>query len=308
MVVLIVVLGLLFIFLAVIFYFFCVAFVKRDVGNMDDVNAPCNKVLGEFKEPIAKGIEYINSTPHKWVETVSFDGLKLKGRYYDNAKKNTVIIFHGYRSSAARDMSCAVQMYSSFGFNVLLVDQRAHGRSEGRLITFGVKESRDVLSWVNFVTEKYAPQKIVLGGMSMGATTVLLATSQGLPPTVKAVVADCGYTSPVDIIKIVAEKDFKIKADFFIPFLDLFCRIFGKFSIVNISTVDSLKNCKIPVMMIHGEADGFVPCEMSKQAIKSCNEKSRLLTVDGADHGFSFLIDKPRVLQEIKDFLISADC
>lgn len=306
MVLLISILGLIFILAAVVIYFFCVAFVKRDVGNMDDVYAPCNNILGEFREPIRQGIEYINNTPHKWVETISFDGLKLMGRYYDNGFERTAIIFHGYRSSAARDMSCAVQMYTGFGFNVLLVDQRAHGRSEGKLITFGVKESRDVISWVDFVTKKYEPKEILLGGMSMGATTVMLSTNKGLPKNVKAVIADCGYTSPVDIIKVVAKREFKINAGWFMPLMDLCCRAIGGFSIKNASTIEVLKSCDLPVLMIHGEADGFVPCEMSKQAIKSCNGKSRLLTVENADHGFSFLTDKPRVLNEIKEFINSA--
>ena len=306
MVVLICLLGIIFILAAIVLYFFCVAFVKRDIGDIDNVDADCNRILGEFREPIRQGIEYINSTSHKWVETISFDGLKLMGRYYDNGFERTAIIFHGYRSSAARDMSCAVKMYTGFGFNVLLVDQRAHGRSEGKLITFGVKESRDVVSWANFVNQKYEPKEILLGGMSMGATTVMLSTNKGLPKNVKAVIADCGYTSPVDIIKVVAKREFKINAGWFMPLMDLCCRAIGGFSIKNASTIEVLKSCDLPVLMIHGEADGFVPCEMSKQAIKSCNGKSRLLTVENADHGFSFLTDKPRVLNEIKEFINSA--
>lgn len=308
MVVLIVILGLAFVFCAVLLYCFSIAFVKYNVGNVDDVNDNCNKVLGKYKEIIGKGIEYINSTPHKWVETVSFDGKKLRGRYFDNNSNKTIIVFHGYRSAALRDFSCALQMYSSFGFNVLMVDQRSHGRSEGKLITFGVKESFDAVSWVDFVNQKFAPEKIVLGGMSMGATTVMLAPEKGLPENVKAIIADCGFTSPVDIIKSVGKKNCGINVSFFIPFMDFCCRIFGGFSIKNVSTVESLKKCNLPVLMIHGSADGFVPCEMSRQAIKSCNEKSRLLEVNGADHGLSFLVDKPKVLSSIKEFLENAGC
>lgn len=308
MIALIILLGLVLVFAVIVLYFFIVAFVKLNGGNMDDVNDPCNKVLGKYKGIIAEGINHIRNTPHKWVETMSFDGLKLMGRYYDNNSTKTIIIFHGYRSSASRDFSCALQMYSSFGLNVLMVDQRSHGRSEGKLITFGVKESYDVLSWVDFVNEKYAPEKIALGGMSMGATTVLLSAEKGLPQNVKAIIADCGFTSPVDIIKLVGKKNFGVNASFFIPFLDFCCRIFGRFSIKNVTTVESLKKCSLPVLMIHGSDDGFVPCEMSRQAIKSCNQKSRLLEVPGADHGFSFLVDKPKVLSEIKEFLKKADC
>ena len=157
MVALIVVLSVVFLIFMVMLYFFCFTFVRLNIGNFDDVNDPCNRVLGEYKEVVGKGIERINSTPCKWVETYSFDKLCLKARYFDNGQKNTMIFFHGYRSSSSRDFSCALKMYMDLGFNVLLVDQRAHGRSEGRLITFGIKESRDVVSWTEFLNKKYSP-------------------------------------------------------------------------------------------------------------------------------------------------------
>ena len=302
----IVFLVLILVFFLVMLYFFRITFVKMNMGNFDDVNDPCNSVLGEFKEAVGKGIEHINSTPCKWVETYSFDKLCLKARYFDNGKKNTVILFHGYRSSAGRDFSCALKLYTDLGFNVLLVDQRAHGRSEGRLITFGVKESRDVISWIDFANKKYAPEKILLGGMSMGATTVLLAAGTKLPENVKAVVADCGYTSPVEIIKIVAKNFLKIKADIFIPFLNIFCRLFGGFSIKGVSTLKSLKKCEIPVIFIHGKADTFVPCEMSERAFAVCNEKSRIVIIDKAYHGMSFLVDESEITNQLREFV--ANC
>ena len=302
----IVFLVLILVFFLVMLYFFRITFVKMNMGNFDDVNDPCNSVLGEFKEAVGKGIEHINSTPCKWVETYSFDKLCLKARYFDNGKKNTVILFHGYRSSAGRDFSCALKLYTDLGFNVLLVDQRAHGRSEGRLITFGVKESRDVISWIDFANKKYAPEKILLGGMSMGATTVLLAAGTKLPENVKAVVADCGYTSPTEIIKIVAKNFLKIKADIFIPFLNIFCRLFGGFSIKGVSTLKSLKKCEIPVIFIHGKADTFVPCEMSERAFAVCNEKSRIVIIDKAYHGMSFLVDESEITNQLREFV--ANC
>lgn len=290
-------------FIAVILYFFSIAFVKHNLGDVDDMDSEINKPLREYKEKISKGIEYNNTRSHKWVKTLSYDGLQLMARYYDNGYKNTIILFHGYRSSALRDFSCAVEMYTKMGFNILLCDQRSHGRSEGRLITFGVKESRDVLSWIDFVEKQYKPQKIVLGGMSMGATTVLLSLKYKLPDEVKAAVVDCGFTSPVDIIKKVGKQSFKINASFFIPFLNLACKLFGKFSITEDSTVDAVKNSKIPIMFIHGEDDGFVPCEMSKKAYSCANENCKMLLIKGANHGLSFLVDEESVTSGIKEFL-----
>ena len=291
------------IFTATIIYFFTVAFVKMKKGDLEDINHRENRMLIPYRDIVEKGLEFIRKSPYVWVETVSFDGLRLAARYYDNGKNKTILLFHGYRSAAARDFCVAVEMYSKMGFNVLLADQRAHGRSEGRLITFGVKESRDVISWVEYVNAKYGTEKIALGGMSMGATTVLLACGRGLPDNVKCIVADCGFSSPADIIKIVAKKNFKINADFFLPLLDLCCKIFGNFSIMGISTEDALKKVKIPVFFIHGESDGFVPCDMSKKGFEAISDRAELVTVYGADHGMSFLKDTEKVYTGLEKFL-----
>jgi len=279
------------------------AFVKQNMGNVDDVDAPVNKPLEHYKEKIRKGIDFINSTPHKWVNVISFDGLKLAARYFDNGSDRTIILFHGYRSSAARDFSCAVGMYLSFGFNILLCDQRSHGRSEGRLITFGIKESRDVITWVNFIRNKFGTENIILDGMSMGATTVLLSPSHGLPPCVKGIIADCGFTSPVDIIKKVAKDSFKINAGGLLPVLNLGCKLFGKFSIYELNTLDSVKNFNGKILYVHGKKDNFVPCEMSERAYNVSQDKSTLVIVDEAGHGLSFLVDTALVESELKKFL-----
>lgn len=291
------------IFTAVVFYFFALAFIKQNMGDVDDVDAPVNKPLEKHKEVIRVGIEHIRSTEHKWHYTVSFDGLKLAARYFNNNSDTTVILFHGYRSSAARDFSCAVKMYMDFGFNVLLCDQRSHGRSEGTLITFGVKESRDALVWAEYTVEKLGAERIILGGMSMGATTVLLSLGLSLPEQVKIAIVDCGFTSPVDIIKKVAKDSFKINATPFLPILNLCCKIFGNFSLYGVNTIDILKNSDIPVLMIHGKADKFVPCSMSEEAFRVCNSKCRLVTVNDAQHGLSFLIDPETVKSSIREFI-----
>lgn len=284
-------------------YFFSVAFVKHDIGNVDDLNDKINKPLAKYKAQIQNGMDYINSKNPIWVETVSFDGLRLAARYFENKSDKTILLFHGYRSSALRDFSCAIKMYTELGFNILLCDQRSHGRSEGKLITFGIKESRDVISWVEYVNDVYEPEKIVIDGLSMGATTVILACRFPLSENVKAVIADCGFTSPSDIMKEVGKRSFKINAGFILPFLDFACRIIGKFSFLGISTVNVLKKSKLPVLFIHGEADGFVPCEMSKCGFESAPEGSEILLVPGADHGLSFLIDENSVKSALKKFL-----
>lgn len=295
--------ALLLILIAVLCYFFSIAFVRVNRAVSEGVNFNDSETFSKYSDIIRSGADFINMQPHRWVFTTSFDGVKLAARYYNQNSDKTILLFHGYRSSALHDFCCAVKPYYEMGFNILLVDQRSHGRSEGKLITFGVKESRDVLTWINFLNARYGEKQLVLGGISMGGTTVLLATGEELPQNVKAVISDCGFTSPKDIIKKVAKQSFRINAAPVLPLMDLGCRIFGSFSIMTASTVEAVKNTEIPILFIHGEDDNFVPCEMSRLTYEAAGDRCYLLTVPGADHGLSYLVDKNTVTQRIESFL-----
>ncbi len=290
-------------FVAIVLYFFSIAFVRKSGSKVDSLDNTLNDALKPYSALIDKGIEFIRKTPHKWYYTTAFDGKKLAARYYDNNSTCTIFLFHGYRSGAEHDFSCAVEMYYKMGFNILLVDQRAHGRSEGKLITFGVNESRDVVSWAEFVNEKFSPKQLIISGISMGATTVLLSLNHNLPQNVKGVIADCGFTSPQDIIEKVGKDSFKVNAHFFIPFLNAACKLFGKFSITEDSTVDAVKSTELPILFIHGKKDNFVPCEMSERTFAGCKENCRIFLAQEAGHGLSFLTDTDSVLSELKSFL-----
>lgn len=281
------------------------AFVRKNQPFVDDIDAPENEFLKDYYDIVKDGMKYIETAEHKWVRTKSFDGLCLAARYYPKENSNTtIILFHGYRSSAKRDFSCAVKMYADLGLNVLLVDQRSHGKSEGRLICFGVKERRDVLSWIDFVLKNYGEQtKIFLGGMSMGATTVLLSAGLKLPPNVKGIIADCGFTSPVEIIAKVAKQHFRVKGNILIPLMSLFCRVFGHFGIYGISTVDALKSSGVPVLLFHGEADDFVPVEMSRKNYENADCEKEIHTVPNASHGFSYFLDTEGVASRVRSFV-----
>lgn len=290
------------IFIGVLFIFFNMAFVRRKGEDIDDLNSASNASLRPFIDRLQPGMDFINDFPVKEHYIVSFDSLTLYGRYFDNNSDKTVLLFHGYRSSAAHDFCGALKFYYDNGFNILLVDQRSHGKSQGRLITYGVKESRDVVDWCEFINAKYSPKSIVLSGISMGASTVLFSLKYKLPDNVKCVIADCGFTSPAEIIKKVARQSFKIDARFYLPFLNAMAKIFGRFSVYE-STVDALKENKLPMMLIHGEADKFVPCEMTREALKAAGESAKAVFVKEADHGISFLIEPERVSREISAFL-----
>lgn len=278
---------------------FKTAFVRNNVRLMDlDSDS-----LAEFKEMFCEGFKYIDNTPYKQVATKSYDGLRLEGRFYKNYSDTTIILFHGYRSDGRFDFACVVQYYMKLGLNVLVVDQRASGKSEGRLITYGIKERHDVARWIEFVNKEFPSKNIFLSGVSMGASTVMMASNLNLPDNVRGIIADCGFTSAPDIIKRVARKSFKINASLILPLLNMGCKVFGKFSLYEIDCVKALSESDIPIFFIHGKCDDFVPCEMSEICYDAARGEKYIYLVDGADHGVSFLRDPDNIQKLISDFV-----
>ena len=259
--------------------------------------------LAEYKDVLNEGLNFVNSLESERVYIKSFDGLSLAASYYNNNSDTTILLFHGYRSDGKFDFACAVKYYLEMGLNILIVDQRANGESEGILTTFGIKERRDVVSWAHFINEKYAPQNLFLSGVSMGATTVLMASNLDLPKNVRGIIADCGFTSATDIIKKVAKQAFKINATPIIPILNLMCKILGNFSLYETTAVKALSESDIPVFFIHGRCDGFVPCEMSEISYRAARAEKHICIVDNADHGLSFLVDSDNIKKQISEFV-----
>ena len=135
---------------------------------------PAGEVYQPHHEQMIKWIKQARALPHTEVSIRSFDGLKLVGTYYEFEKGAPIdILFHGYHGCAEQDLSGGVYRCQRLGHNVLIVDHRAAGKSEGHVITFGVNESRDAAAWVQYVVENIDPNaQILLGGISMGAATV----------------------------------------------------------------------------------------------------------------------------------------
>ena len=289
---------LLFIVLGLI-WGFKTAFVRNNVRLID----LDSKSLSQYKEQFEIGFKYIDSYKSKRVFTKSYDNLKLAGKYFDNDSDSTIILFHGYRSDGRFDFACAVKYYIDMGLNVLIVDQRASGESEGKLITYGIKERHDVVKWAEFVNRHYAPKNIFLSGISMGASTVMMASNLNLPNNVRGIIADCGFTSASDIIKKVARESFKINATLILPLLNIGCKIYGKFSLDEIDNITALSQSNIPIFFIHGKCDGFVPCEMTEQSYQAAKAEKYICLVDDADHGVSFLKDTKNIKKQIAEFV-----
>lgn len=234
----------------------------------------------------------------------SKDGLKLHAYWIpaENAR-GTVLLAHGYRSTFLVDFGLAFAFYHALGMNILVPHQRSHGKSEGRYITFGVKESEDMQCWIDYHNKTYGDYQMVLSGLSMGASTVLYLADQTLPDNVKCIIADCGFTSPKAILDAVFRSVVHIPSGATLLVTDVLTRIFAKFSLNQKDTRKILTSAKLPVLMIHGEADDYVPCFMTKQGFEACAGEKELLIVEGAGHGLSCLVDKETYTKRILAFL-----
>ena len=294
-----------FIILALILAFcaFCAAFLsgRKNLTDLyfglrgDDVS-PRKKLSRSLIDELVK-YEYED------VYITAFDGKRLFGRYYHVADGAPLQIhFHGYRGMAQRDFAGGALECFKRKHNLLLVDQRAHGKSEGRVITFGIKERFDCLFWAEYAERRFGKDtKILLYGISMGAATVLMASSLPMPSGVVGILADCPYSSPVDIICHVAANG-KIPKFISRFAVTLGARVFGGFNINAASCVEAVKNTKIPIILIHGEADDFVPCDMSRK-ISQAGNNIRFITFKDAKHGVSYLVDREKYMNEVNGFL-----
>lgn len=270
----------------------------------DEHPIPKGKEYEVYRDDMIRWIDSAHALPHRELSIVSRDGLRLYGTYYEKEKGAPIeIIFHGYKGTALRDLSGGIYRCHRLGHNVLVVDHRASGKSDGRVITFGVKECIDCLDWIDHVIKEIDPDaKIFIGGISMGASTVMMASGELLPKNVVGVVADCGYTSTEDIVKKVM-KDMKLPPDLLYPFARLGAILFGHFDPDKRSPIDAMTRCTLPIIFFHGDVDGYVPCCMSEQNFNACiSQKKRLVIVKGADHGLCLPVDVDGYIRELEDF------
>ncbi len=274
--------------------------------NRDRLPSTSSSTYDPYRAEMKRIYHQLADRPCEFVQVTSHDGLTLSGRYYHLRNGAPLDIgFHGYRSSCMTDFSGSSEISFEMGHNLLLIDERAHGKSQGKTITFGILERLDLLTWFSWANDRFGESTpVFLYGVSMGGATVLMAPQKQLPQNVKAIIADCPYASPMEIILHVA-KSMPIPQFLVKPFVILGARIFGGFDIRQTDARKELAQAKIPILILHGEADGFVPCAMSDLVHVNPDCINRH-TFPGADHGISCLVDNARYKRIVMEFVNSA--
>jgi len=277
---------------------------KKQRTPKEEFEIPPGKIYEPHRKQMVAWMKEVQQLPCKEFTITAFDGLRLHGKFYEFAPGAPMeLMFHGYRGNSQRDLCGGVQRCFSLGRSAFIVDQRTSGKSEGNIISFGINEHQDCLKWVEFLVSHFGEDvKIHLTGISMGASTVLMAAGKPLPPQVIGVVADCGFTSAKAIIQKVI-RQMHLPANLLYPFVKWGAKIWGRFDLESYSAIESVKNIKVPVIFAHGLTDDFVPWEMSKENFESCgSEKKHLCTIDNCGHGLAYVIDPERYKKALRTF------
>lgn len=269
---------------------FKMPFLKEDDGsNVDgpnDMMRPTAKKLYAYQEPLKV---IFNNLPFTELEIESFDHLKLKGYLLKGNPKEVVLLAHGYKSSPENDFCDKIKIYQDRGSTVLVIHQRAHGKSEGRYIGFSELEKYDISRWVDKINELYDNPNIYLHGVSMGGASVIHCADMNLK-NIKGIIDDCGFDSIRNITKALIQDMFNI------PYFPL-GYIAGIISIIvaginfdKSKGIECVKNTNIPIVFIHGANDNFVPRRMSEEMYNVCASPCELLIVKDAGHAASYMM------------------
>ena len=304
MVFLFIAIGIIVLILGGALFAYLKAFYSPSKREIMSGQLPDSKQYEEAKKHIKELIGYASSIEFEEIYIKAYDNTTLYGRYYHTKDGAPLqILFHGYKGSPVRDFCGGLLLALKSGFNVIMVDQRAHGKSGGNTICFGVKERYDALSWVKYANERFGNMPIFLTGISMGGATVLMASELDLPKNVVGIIADCPYSSPGEIIRIFC-KNMGLPSKLVYPFAYLGALIYGRCILSKSSAYKAVKNTSLPVLLMHGEEDSFVPCWMSRKIFDKCASKDKFMfTFKGAEHGLSYMSDNDKYESAYNSFI-----
>lgn len=264
----------------------------------------------QYADILAERKAFILEKPHEEVSQTSFDGLKLQASYYPAQEGSTsnkvVICFHGYTSQRMKDFIGLSDYYYRNGYAMLHPDARAHGESEGTYVGFGCLDRKDALGWIRWIIDKHGENvEILLHGISMGGATVLMAGGLDLPPQVKGIISDCGFTSPKEVFTHVLNSMYHLPAFPIIQGADWLNQKLAGYGTDECNAKREVAKAKVPMLFIHGSADTFVPCSMCGELYEACNAPKTKVIIDGAAHAESYFKDMKTYENALNAFIQS---
>ncbi len=260
----------------------------------------------QYASLIGERKQYMMSQPHKDVYCMSDDGLRLHATYFPGSpdSNKVVICFHGYTSEGLNDYIGLSDYYIKRGYGMLLVDERAHGKSEGKYIGFGCLDRKDALVWIHYIIQLCGENvQILLHGTSMGGATVLMASGLNLPVQVKGIISDCGFTSPKYVFTHVLHSMYHLPAFPIIPIADYVNKKKAGYGLDECNAAREVRKATVPALLIHGDADTFVPCAMCHEIYQNYAADKKKLIVKGAAHAESYYKNMAEYEKALDEFI-----
>lgn len=280
---------------------------RQDVLRIDLSEMADMKKWEEYKKFMVPNREWLQTQELEHVTIKARDGITLHADYFpaETESDKLVICNHGYTGTGITNCASVAVFFHNLGYDCLIVDHRGHGQSEGKYIGFGILDRYDCRKWIEYIDSRFCKsKKIVLYGVSMGATTAIMTTGfTDLSDSVKAIIADCAFTSPYDVFAHILKRDYHLMPFPVMNISDSMCRKRAGYGFRDYSTLDALKTNKLPVFFIHGKADNFVPTYMSEQNYKACNSPKEIYLVENAGHGASYYENTEECQKRMKNFL-----
>ncbi|MCX4257130.1 MAG: alpha/beta hydrolase [Oscillospiraceae bacterium] len=289
-----------------------VTLFNRVIPRQDVLRVDLNEMADmakweEYKKVIAPNKEWLFARELEHITIRSRDGLTLHGDFLpaEYQSNKLAICGHGYTGCGLKDCVSIAVFFHRMGYNCLIVDHRAHGKSEGDYVGFGILDRFDMKAWIDCMEKRFEGNaEIVLYGVSMGATiAVMTAGLTSLSPSVKAVVADCAFTSPYDVFAHILKRDYHLPPFPIMNINDMMCRRKAGYGFRDYSTLDAVQATGVPILFIHGKDDDFVPVWMSEKNYKMCRSPKDILIVDNAAHAASYYENKEAYEAKVKGFL-----
>ncbi len=258
----------------------------------------------KYRDRMQLGVDWFESQPKKELHITSRDGLALTAELIEAENPiGLIVAAHGFRSWPSREFALIAKHLYESGYTVLYPYMRAHRKSEGKYITFGVKERFDIAAWAKLLSDMRPELPLFLYGQSMGGATVIMASGLDLPRQTRGVIADSAFHSPRDVIATALTNSYKVPVFPMLPAMDLWARIIAGYSLMDTTCKEALDKTSLPFLFIHGKEDELVPYEMGRQNYAECHTEKEMLSVEGAAHCASYYADPVRYISYLDGFL-----
>lgn len=261
-----------------------------------------SKEESEEKKRIKEQRRIWFESSQKDVYTISSDNFKLHAHLINNNSNVYVIIVHPYEARGSY-MKYFIEKFYNIGFNILAIDLRTHGESEGKIYSLGYLERLDVLAWIKYINDNYNNSKIILYGISMGANAVMMCCNEDGTNNVKVIIEDAGFTNAYEQLKRRLDMAYKFS---FLPIVEatsLMSKIRLGFSFKDIDVKKRVAMSKIPILFIHGDKDELVDYNMVNKLYDACSsEKEKLIIKDG-NHISAVFSNEDLYWNTIKNFI-----